>query len=131
MDFGTMAMSIAFILARPARELHSVPRPRKLLSAIVLAPMLQYAILYAIQHGVAQVMIKRACEDRPEYYKVMPGRPKAPSLKNSVRNSLMSSHTLVLHRNLLQQHTSDVVTAIWNKLQTIVQLIVLAGVLDT
>ena len=70
MDFCTLAMSISFILARPPHELHSASRPRKLLSALVLAPLLQYAILYAIQHGVAQLLIKRACEQRPEYYKV-------------------------------------------------------------
>ena len=70
MDFCTMAVSITFILARPSPELHSDPRPRKLLSLLVLVPWVQYAILFAIEHGIAQDYVKHACRGHPEHYEV-------------------------------------------------------------
>ena len=72
MDFCTMTVSIAFILARPSPELHSDARPRKLLSVLVLVPWIQYATLFATEHGLAQVFVKRACQSQPEHCKVCP-----------------------------------------------------------
>ena len=70
LDFCTLAVCIAYILARPSLELHSEPRPKKLLSSPVLAPMGLFAALYAIQQGIGQLLIKHMCVPQPAHCKV-------------------------------------------------------------
>ena len=56
-----MAVCIAYILARPSLELHSEPRSKKLMSGPFLAPMGLFVVLYAIQQGIGQLLVKHMC----------------------------------------------------------------------
>ena len=65
-----MVVCIAFILARPSLELHSVPRPKKLLSSPVLAPMGLFVALCATQQGIGQLLVKHMCVHQAAHCKV-------------------------------------------------------------
>ena len=69
-DFGSLAVCVALVVALPAPQLHADIRPRRLLSSPVLTPLVFYASVFVLEQGIAQALVKQATSKDPAQYQV-------------------------------------------------------------
>lgn len=70
LDFLSFDITVGFVLAVPSPQLHPDARPRRLFSALVLAPIVMYATIYAVEQGIAQLLVKQASAGDADHLQV-------------------------------------------------------------
>lgn len=69
-NFVTLLVSLGFVWTHASPHLHPAKPPPRLISVDVLGPIALFMCLFALEHGIAIVMLRRQSWYHPEESKV-------------------------------------------------------------